>query len=229
MKQLKKLYQAYEEQFTNMKAPDGIIIDTKRVIDKTVFFPAGDGLYYEEETPTHIEYMIIGQDFDTIDKFRALLKDNKSELETGNTTWRNLLKLLSDAGIDKKAVFYTNAIMGYRDGGKNTGKSPAFKDKDFIKACRDFMIEQISMVKPRKIIVLGANLFDFMAALSDDLKAIKDIKKFKDLDKRVYRGVTFKNVDDYKCDLLFMLHPSLFYANAREMKDTYLQELTNLK
>jgi uracil-DNA glycosylase family 4 len=225
MKQLKELYEKYEKQFTNMKAPDGIIIDTKRVIDKTVFFPAGDGLYYEEETPTHIEYMVIGQDFDTIDKFRALQKDKKSELETGNTTWRNLLKLLGDEGIDKKSVFYTNAIMGYRDGGKNTGKSPAFKDEKFIAVCQKFMIEQISMVKPKKIIVLGANLFDFMAALSDDLKAIKDVKKFKDLDKRIYRGVTFNNVGSLKCDILFMLHPSLFFANAREMKETYLSEL----
>ena len=225
MKQLKELYQAYEKQFTNMKAPDGIIIDTKRVIDKTVFFPAGDGLHYKDGPPTYIEYMVIGQDFDTYDKFKHLYDNTLSELDTKNTTWTNLLNLLGDAGIDKKAVFYTNAIMGYRDGGKNTGKSPAFKDDDFIKACRDFMIEQIRVVKPKKIIVLGANLFDFMAALSDDLKAIKDVKKFKDLDTRVYRGVTFKNLDSYKCDVLFMLHPSLFYANAREMKDTYLGEL----
>jgi len=229
MNTFEKLYNVYEKQFKNITAPEGIIVDTSRVTaEKTVFFPAGDGLYYKDGKPTHIDYMVIGQDFDTYDKFKHIYDNTLSELDTKNTTWTNLLNLLRDAGIDPKSVFYTNAIMGYRNRGKNTGKSPAFKDADFIAACRAFMVEQINTIKPKKIIVLGANLFDFMAELSNDLKAIKDIKKFKDLDKRVFRGVTFKNVGSSKCDVLFMLHPSLFYANARSMKNTYLEELKKL-
>lgn len=237
MKSLKNIYKEYNEKFSpeSGNSPENIQLDINMVEGKTAFFPAGKGLYYEDGLPSKIDYMIIGQDFDTYENFKYLIEKQVSELHVckednkrKNTTWTNLIKLLDGAGINKSSVFYTNAIMGYRLEDKNTGKSPAFKNVVFIEKCKKFMTKQIEHILPTKIIVLGANLFDFMADISHDLEPIKGTKKFKDLQHRLYKNVAFKTIPNYKCNVLFMLHPSLFYANARDNKELYLEELKAL-
>ena len=131
------------------------------------FFPGGKGTLDNSDTISNKRIMILGQDQDNEVNFKKSVARGGENVETGKT-WQNLRLFLKSVGIDENDCFFTNAIMGVRKNGKNTGKSPAFTDKGYIAQCRKFLIYQIETQKPKLIIVLGLRVAEILSDLFAD-------------------------------------------------------------
>ena len=132
-----------------------------------LFFPGGKGTFGNGNIISDKDIMILGQDFDC-EKNLKISKENGKEDIVKNPTWRNLIKVLNELEISVDNCFFTNAIMGVREGDKGTGKSPAFKHSEFICACQKFFLYQLDIQKPKAIFVLGKFTAEFLASTSRD-------------------------------------------------------------
>jgi hypothetical protein len=206
------------------KYPDGIKPVPHDRIEGTAFFPGGDGLYEHKIFPEE-GIMILGQDFDNEENFKVS-KQSRSEITKpkGNPTWNNLIKILGDK-IPIENYFFTNAIMGLREGSvKNTGRSKAFlkKNEQFLTECRDFFIEQLKAQKPKLIIGLGAHIPRFLSGTTENLKHLSSTTSLSKIeggiDDNLFKDVVFKDIPDYKAKVIFITHPSLYYANVINRK-----------
>jgi uracil-DNA glycosylase family 4 len=158
--------------------------------------------------------MILGQDFDSETSYQASLKAGKED-EKKNPTWKNLLAFLEKVGVDRTECFFTNGIMGVRTDDKSTGPSPAFKDEVFLNNCRNFFLEQISIQRPKLILVLGTYTAKFLSATSSDLDCWRVIRTFKAIDEKqnhVKKKVKFKN--GIESNLVLLTHPSFRPVNV---------------
>lgn len=184
-------------------------------ISGLAFFPGGRGTYNNDETLRDKDIMLLGQDFDTEENFekaRAAGQEDKKK----NATWRNLLALLKETNVDPRNCFFTNAIMGVRKEGKGTGKSPAFKDKEFIEECRELFLKQLKVQRPKAVFVLGLQVIKFLAGTSAELASWEKVKNFKSFDdggNQVKRDVKFNN--GVIANIVVLTHPSLRNVNVR--------------
>ncbi len=114
--------------------------------------------------------------------------------------------------------------MGVREGDLGTGKSPAFKNDDFIVACRKLFLLQLEVQRPKVILVLGKFVGEFLAPLSDELKDWKRIANFTAIDKLEKQVIQATFSNDIKSNLVLLIHPSLRYVNVgrrRYQQDRY--------
>lgn len=188
-------------------------------IPGVAFFPGGRGLWKDKDTDiSGKKYMVLGQDFDTLTTFEKA-KAEGSEDVLKNATWRNLLTFLEQCGIAPEQCFFTNAIMGARLAGSNSGRSPAFKDKAFIEACRAFFLLQLEAQKPDVVLVLGKEPARFLSPLSSDLGFWKTDQSFAKIDaaeEQVKKDVTFEN--GVTAHLVLLTHPSFRPVNVHRRR-----------
>ncbi len=192
-------------------------------IVETAFFPGGKGLWNNEQDIFGKEFMILGQDFDTYHNYEELINNGRGEDLNANKTWRKTKELLDATEIKYDNCFFTNAIMGARETTSNYGKSPAFKDSDFIDTCREFFEYQLEIQKPKVIFVLGLMVAKFLSPLSEDLDSWKGIQSFVKMDNAlnseeivVRKNVRFKN--KYESTLVLLMHPSCRQFNLDKRK-----------
>ncbi len=204
--------------------PDGIKQMPSDRIAGTAFFPGGDGLYEHKNFPIE-GIMVLGQDFDNEENFNQS-KISRSEITKpkGNRTWDNLIAILENK-VSIEKCFFTNAIMGLREGnGKNTGRSKAFLKKNelFLNECREFFKEQLRFQKPKLIIGLGAHIPMFLSETSSDLKRLSKITSLSQIgdsfEDNFFKNVVFNDIPDYQAKVIFITHPSLYYANVINRK-----------
>jgi len=175
------------------------------------FFPGCSGLHDEQSDSVNKFVMIVGQDFDTEINYNKL--GEKGEVDS-NTTWRNLKKLLNDINIPERICFFTNAYMGLRKDGKNTGSSPAKKSPQFAKQCQIFFEEQLRVINPELVLILGKETAKFMAETFpnhfDIWQRMGLLKQFYQDEKNISYDIEFENK---KIRFLFVLHPSMSNTN----------------
>lgn len=186
-------------------APDRYekVTPVKKMLRSTAFFPGGSGLWHtppKKMLPATLQWasysffvnskspsmpkkkiMVLGNDFGSKDGYKAARNNPYENLKF--PTWRNLLEFLHRVGIKPKNCFFTNAYMGLRVAGGPTGPSPGADDPKFVKRCKSFFLDkQITVQKPRLILVLGAEARKFIAQLSPDLAEWKECETFTELD-----------------------------------------------
>ena len=193
----------------------------KKMLRSTAFFPGGSGLWLghssssktasnKPRTPKK-KIMVLGNDFGSRDGYKGV-RNKPYENLNSSSTWRNLLELLHRAGIKPKNRFFTNAYMGLRIVGKDTGPSPGKKDPKFVKRCQLFLAKQIAAQKPRLILVLGVEAIKLITKLSPDLiKKWKPWPGFKKLDANEVswiEGMRFKDSGEQPVTVVALVHPS---------------------
>ena len=204
-------------------APDqyGKVIPVKKMLCSTAFFPGGSGLWLGRSSSSKTasskprmpkqKIMVLGNDFGSKDGYEKV-QDNPYKNLDSSSTWRNLLEFLHRAGIKPKNCFFTNAYMGLRIVGKDTGPSPGKKDPKFVKCCQSFLAKQIAVQKPRLILVLGVEAIKLITKLSPDLiKKWKPWPGFKKLDANEVswvEGVRFKDSGEQPVTVVALVHPS---------------------
>lgn len=190
------------------------MIEVNGSLKGNAFFPGGTGLLGGEISLAGKPVMVLGQDFDCAANYAVSLENGRENIEQ-NATWRNLLALLKLTDINPNNCFFTNAIMGIRKGNKGTGKSPAFKDKAFIKQCQELFLYQLEAQKPKVILVLGKHVAEFLAPTAAQLNDWQRIKNFSEVDKagsQVKSNIIFNN--GLVANVVLLTHPSFRPVNV---------------
>ena len=216
--------------------PNGVE-PVSRMLCSTAFFPGGSGLwnappkealpyslqefcsFFKNSNPPTMpkrKIMILANDFGSKDGYERVRNNPYANLNS-SSTWRNLLELLYHAGIKPKNCFFTNAYMGLRLEGEDEGPSPGAADREFIKRCEAFFLdEQISVQKPCLILALGKHAIRFIARLSPDLTGWKECKTFPALDNSdlgpLVEKVHFKS--SKPVTVVALVHPSRRKGNV---------------
>jgi len=191
-----------------------------RPIRGTAFFPGGSGLWGSAESSpaltSHRPIMVLGHDFDSE---AAYLDSYERGDETHGPTWRNLRLLFEETGIAIHQCFFTNFIMGMREGSESTGRSPASRDEGFIDRCGRFFIEQLNVVRPKLLLTLGTTVPRMIASRSESLADWASVRKLADLDRLgpVRFGVGFRGYRGRVC-VAALTHPSLRGPNVRHRR-----------
>ncbi len=175
------------------------------------FFPGGRGTSDRSEIVSDKKVMVLGQDYDTEEVF------NKGEEKRGgNKTWQGLDKLLDDLEIAPANCFFTNAYMGLRKSGRNTGPNPG--DEEYKKGCRAFLKHQIQVVAPKVILVLGPAPLKCLAATFPDLPAkwrsATTVTELLKSEQSMHHSLEFKG---QKILIALVLHPCLNTPNRTKI------------
>lgn len=122
----------------------------------TAFFPGGCGLWcglehfapapaFFPETPV----MFVAHNYASVNAL-GLLRAKGGE---GGFWWRDIvIPLLRGSGLDPSRAFFTNALMGLKDG-PSLGKMNAPRQVE--SECSLFLQEQVRVVQPSAIVALG--------------------------------------------------------------------------
>lgn len=199
----------------NEEHPDGVL-PVPTAIQGTAFFPGGHGLWMEDGEPTFPVggIMVLGHDFHSVTEYVRSRERGKEDLNA--PTWRNLRRLLVEAEVLPQQCFFTNFFMGLRDGEVTTGPFPGRKKPDFVKRCSDFFLHQLSIQRPRALVVLGSEVPSLIAPLAPQLKPWRNAR-LSDIDRagatRI-EGVEFA-ADLPPCTVVSLVHPSLRLVNLK--------------
>lgn len=163
MEEIKQLWQRIPALPSNIKHVQAV----DKMIEGTAFFPGGMGLYpggsdYIHQLPKPI--MVLGHDFDSVTGYKASLGNDTEDME--GPTWSNLLGLLKDADLNPSACYFTNFYMGVRLQERSTGKHPGRTNREFVEACSNFLREQLRVVKPSLLLVLGTHVPPLLAEMA---------------------------------------------------------------
>lgn len=184
------------------------------------FFPEGFGL---TESALHggqpPEVMVIGHNFGCVD-YRERIEG--SSREDDKQTWANLDRLLQQSGVDASAVFRTNWFVGLIQEKRQTGKFLRRPHVDYERHCCDLLREQIRLVKPKALLVLGTEVASRCHELAPALSSWKGAKCWRDIDRSsigfAVRDVSFLGTG-VTANIGSLLHPSFGLANqGRRMK-----------
>ena len=202
------------------------------------FFPGARGLWVDGDVSiSNKKIMVLGHDFGTVVDYEK--SENTGKESENSATWRNLLLMLKSFDIQKEECFFTNAIMGLRKVPPITGTNPAYPNYlkklrelskginntepnpnyDFMQQCKDFLITQIEIQKPKLIIVLGNERLELLGEITNSLQKIREqkIKKFTDIDANelaCLKHITIKGIENFKTNIAIITHPSLYFANV---------------
>jgi len=123
------------------------------------FFPGGDGLWRDDLHVAQVSQglaavggvMFLGNDFGTLKSYERLRKKGFED----PLTWKHVKQRVCRAELPASFTFFTNAVMGLRDGGTALEK----KDWDglprFKAYCYEFLAFQIETLRPRLTVVMG--------------------------------------------------------------------------
>ena len=191
--------------YPNMVKPVDIMLNI------TAFFPGGKGLWLEEYSDVFPNILVLGQDFSTVDNYKSMLRNESTDLEC--RTWRNLIKLFNEAGIDLKECFYSNVFMGLRETISMTGRFPGFKDRKFVMRNVDFLSFQIETMKPVAIITLGRPASELLAKASKlDLDCWKSGRALSVPNNGLQKNIRF---NEHICTCVALEHTSLRHLNVK--------------
>ena len=180
----------------------------------TAFFPGGKGLWLAGDSNQFPDILVLGQDFSTEEWYIEMLKGKVTDLDS--PTWRNMIRLFNQTGIDLHRCFFSNVFMGLRRTKSMTGEFPGFKDKLFVRRNIDFLSYQIDTIKPKTIITLGKYAAEMLTSLSqNNLRCWKDWQALKAVDVGFICNVKFH---DHICNCVALEHPSMRYSNVKRRK-----------
>lgn len=165
------------------------------------------------------ELMIIGQDWGTkdyLERFRKVQKDKKLPYEDNNPTNLNLAAcikqinsdwdILAKNGIENNErypLFFTNEILCYKDDKYMNAKIPA---SCYKKCTEEFLLEEIDIVEPKAIVLLGADAF----------KNFARVVGAKQLNEKLYLNEKFvKLVEKVLTDKLQLVYTTKSGAEVR--------------
>jgi len=117
--------------------------------------------------------MFVGHNLDSETAFLSRLASGQAHggPERPMRTWRNLYRLLETAGVEPATCFFTNAYVGLKAGNKPRGTFPGAADPAFSAWCRNFLGEQIAVMRPSVVATLGTDARQFLATMTPELAA----------------------------------------------------------
>lgn len=215
-----------EQLWAEHAPPEGYpagVVPVPEPIPGTSFFPGGHGLYDAAEGRPLPPFpvggvMVLAHDFHAETGYRESLALRRERATL--PTWRNLVPLLREAGVDLGRCFFTNAYMGLRAGSASVGVFPGARDAGFVAHCRRFLLRQLAVQRPALVLTLGVYAPRVLAPLSPDLSDWAGAGGFKPLDVAgpVRAGATFPGAPGVEATVVALTHPCLWHAAVRHRR-----------
>ncbi len=150
----------------------------------TAAFSAGTGLWREPRSHTLPDFpfekvMIVGNNLDSIDGFNkysalGVSHGDRDPARRTMATWTGLYELLERAGIGLGDFSFTNVFVGLKVGPTNMGRITDCPTPEYTKWCRSFLADQVNLMRPRLVIVLGTHAARDVRACADPVPWAKD-------------------------------------------------------
>jgi uracil-DNA glycosylase len=143
--------------------------------------------------------------------------------EDDKATWRNLDRLLVNAGADPAQCFRTNWFIGLLPGAKQIGRFLSRTDPLYERACIELLIKEIQFLRPAAILLLGPEVCRRAYQLMPALEAWRGARRWINID-RCSIGHSQRDVEvraaGVRTNVAALLHPSFGTANeGRRMKN----------
>jgi uracil-DNA glycosylase len=211
-----------QQEAKRIKPPSGTDrLPARGGLPGPAFFPEGLGLselaLYSGIQST---IMAIGHNFGCAD-YRTDIQ--AAGREDDKATWRNLDSLLVRAGSRPELCFRTNWFVGLLPGKVQTGKFLRAPDKFYEATCNRLLIEQIKLLRPRVILLLGPQVAGRAYQIIPALTPWRGASSLIDIDRSSI-GHSPRNVEipaaGMFSNIAALLHPSFGAANqGRRMKN----------
>jgi len=152
-------------------------------IGGTAAFPAGAGLCragYDDPLPTFPVggVMFVAHNVDAERPFKERLETRQPH--GGDVRrmpyWRGMYCLLEEARLDRAECFFTNAYVGLKRGGKPEGVLGLGRGDEFRRWCAGFLEEQVRVMRPRVVAVVGRPAWTFVAKMAAELSTWRQRK-----------------------------------------------------
>jgi len=157
--------------------PPGVV-SVPKYLSGTAFFSAAAGLIVTDPDGPLPPFpfggvMFVGHNLDSETAFLRRLASGRSHggRDRPMLTWRNLYRLLERASVAPENCFFTNAYVGLKAGNKPRGTFPGAADPAFSAWCRNFLGEQIAVMRPAVVATLGTDARRFLATMAPELAA----------------------------------------------------------
>jgi hypothetical protein len=188
---------------------------------ETLFFPAGPGMYYQEEGSLSNKAVMIA--CDQYSPQLNVLKLHGVRQDSFRTTpgWNELLNTLMEGGIDPLECFFTNYRLGERKSSGTECRMPdtrcrisqplshtTLSSTYFRDHCRDIFRFTLEIQRPRLILVLGLRAASLVSRIHPMLAAWQNIKTYRNVDNAylsIIRDVPL--VSNQVTTLVLLVHP----------------------
>jgi len=187
------------------------------------FFPGGSGLLrLHGDAARKPDIVVIGNDFGTFDEdYLGAVRAGEESLAG---TWSGLIDVLSRAGVELSRCFFTNAVMGARAMPPNRGPSPGLKDREFIGRCARFLYEQINVIQPVGVVMLGKEQASVVAAAMPELSLLARCTTWRTIDDA---EVQYRDQVEVPCGVTArfcaIMHPCLRASNMAQHGRRFLE------
>lgn len=191
------------------------------MIPGTAFAPGGAGLVRPKPDRRLPDWpaggvMVLGHNFDSAYGYERSFEAGE-ESERG-ATWRRLRKLLHAAAVELEACYFTNAFAGVIAGESSVGEFPGARDAAFTDRCLSFLCTQLSVQRPRAMVVLGRHVPPLLARLSPDLTDWAEPRTLAALDRAgrsLVHDVRFPHDPAIRASMAVVAHPSFAHVNQK--------------
>jgi len=185
------------------------------------FFPEGMGLSHpipsDDRRPA---IMAVGHNFGCAAYREEIISAGR---EDDKATWRNLDRLLVNAGANPSQCFRTNWFIGLLPGEKQIGRFLHKPDPSYEGACRRLLIRQIKYLRPTAILLLGPEVAGRAYQIIPALEPWSGADNWISIDRSSI-GPCLRDVEipaaNLRTNVAALLHPSFGAANqSRRMKN----------
>jgi uracil-DNA glycosylase len=190
------------------------LLPTRGGLPGPAFFPEGLGLsgsaLHQGTLPTIIA---VGHNFGCADYREAIQAAGR---EDDKATWRNLDRLLVQAGSRPELCFRTNWFVGLLPGKVQIGKFLRSSDLIYENACNRLLIAQIKLIQPKAILILGPEVAGRAYQIVPALAPWRRASRWSDIDRSSI-GHSPRNVHipaaGISTNIVALLHPSFAAVN----------------
>lgn len=186
------------------------------------FFPEGFGLQNPSADAAWPNVMAIGHNFGC-DGYRNQI--DAAGREDDKATWRNLRLLLADSAIPIESCFMTNWFVGLQPGNRQRGKFLLRPDSRFERECAELLLEEIRVLKPNFILLLGLEVVGCPYRIMPTVKPPwADAANWSAVDSSklgpVALGVEILDTG-VSANVVALLHPSFSPSNQRHRRAAF--------
>ena len=206
----------WQTKAKNIKPPEGTgILPARGGLPGPAFFPEGFGLQNPTADAPWPKIIAVGHNFGCEDYRNEI---DAAGREDDKATWRNLRRLLADAGVSIESCFMTNWFVGLQPGNKQVGEFLSRPDLRYERECEELLLEQVRTLKPEVILLLGLPVAVRAHRIIPSLTPWANAPNWSAVDVSTLGSIAY-GVEipgtGVKANVVALLHPSFSPSNQR--------------
>lgn len=187
------------------------------------FFPGASGFYSPHDLQRvvgrpQVSAMVVAHNWGSEKDWHAFQTEHGEPIDKVET-WIQMLAFFAEAGIDPHDCFYTNVYPVLMRGEKSTGAIRGRKSAQWLDACVALLSDQIELLQPKVLLVLGKDAVALMARFPDEaFGKWRQFSTFRVADKIRISAIESAQVRGRDLAAVALMHPSYRAMNIRRYR-----------